>query len=56
MSIRARPIPVRVTTPPYPVYREGAVSGLDAYRYRRHYAPYHGRRYGHREHVLRRYY
>jgi len=41
---------------PYPVYREGAVSGLDAYRYRRHYAPHHGRRYGHREHVLRRYY
>ena len=41
---------------PYPVYREGAVSGLEAYRYRRHYAPNHGRRYGHREHVLRRYY
>jgi hypothetical protein len=40
---------------PYPVYREGSVSGLDAYRHRRHHASYHGRRYGHREHVLRRY-
>ena len=41
---------------PYPVYREGSVSGLEAYRHRRHHASYHGRRYGHREQVLRRYY
>ena len=41
---------------PYPYYREGAVSGWDAYRRpTRHYghAPRH---YGHREHVVRRYY
>jgi hypothetical protein len=37
---------------PYPTYREGAVSGWDAYRHRWHA----GRYYGSRERVLRRYY
>ena len=47
---------------PYPTYEEGAVSGWDGYRrhphygYRRGYASRYGYYYGHRVHVLRRYY
>ena len=41
---------------PYPTYEEGAVSGWDGYRRHPHYAYRRGYYYGHREHVLRRYY
>jgi hypothetical protein len=43
---------------PYPVYREGGISGWHSYHHH-HYGYYHhwhAHHYGYREHVLRRYY
>jgi hypothetical protein len=39
---------------PYPTYQESGVSGWGAYRHYPHHDGY--RHFGHREHVLRRYY
>jgi hypothetical protein len=40
---------------PYPTYEEAAIDGHQVYRYHTH-PHYHGWHYGHRQHVLRRYY